>query len=354
MSKVNDQELTEAQRGAMKAVYGDDANKPIPTPVKADDTGTTESTDVADGITDEVVDTYVTEPHSWSGDDGSESVSTTEAVVPTEGVAPQVQSEAVSDKAPSEESTATPVKKGVQKRFDKLTKKVRGLERDAENFKSVVQRQEALIASQSEKLKSISGSRPEEGGFKDEEQYNEAVSDWRVKKQVETSSQEAEKQRRADMEIEGKKLADDRKVALSQLIEKKKSEAVASHPDFDRLVLNNPNIAITPEMLEPMVLSDNFAEIARYLGQNTELSLSIASLSPAQAALEIARIDGRIDYQLSQPPPNPKTPKAPPPVNTVRGASSSRSHGEPVSGEGLAKKMAQWDKESREKRIRGF
>ena len=120
------------------------------------------------------------------------------------------------------------------------------------------------------------------------------------------------------------KRGQERKAESQQKREQKLQESVQgfaqSNPDyFD--VISNPYLRISQDMVDVIADTDNPAALAYYLGKNPQEAERISAMNLAG----VARAIGRIEAELSAPPPprqiTPKTvTKAPPPVTTLTGA----------------------------------
>jgi hypothetical protein len=89
-------------------------------------------------------------------------------------------------------------------------------------------------------------------------------------------------------------------------------------PDFEDRVMRDPTLPITPAMRDVIVDSEAGPEIAYWLATNREQAEKIASLPPHLAALEMGRVEGRLQAQKEAArKPIPRVTQAPPPPPTV-------------------------------------
>lgn len=89
-------------------------------------------------------------------------------------------------------------------------------------------------------------------------------------------------------------------------------------PDFEDRVMRDPTLPITPAMRDVIVDSDAGPEIAYWLATNREQAERIASLPPHLAALEMGRVEGRLQAQKETArKPVPRVTQAPPPPPSV-------------------------------------
>ena len=206
----------------------------------------------------------------------------------------------------------------VQKRIGELTKKWRSTERERDYERQRAEKAEEEL----EKLKSKipATARPKKEDFEDEDQYLEALIDWKADEKLRVAREAAvEKQEKA----EDKKAVTEVFQNLDEVMERGREV----HEDFDSLVMDK-NLTLTPDMVSAILQTENAAEIFYHLGQNPDVAASIADMTSAKAAVEI----GKLDARLGTPPKKeekkeekkekvvePKSgPKAPPPINPVK------------------------------------
>lgn len=95
----------------------------------------------------------------------------------------------------------------------------------------------------------------------------------------------------------------------------KSEDARSRIQDFDAVV-SNPNLKISPEMLEVIAESDRAPEIAYYLGKNPHEAAQIASLPSHLQGARLAQIEAKVSV------PARKVSTAPAPVPTIAAASA--------------------------------
>lgn len=107
---------------------------------------------------------------------------------------------------------------------------------------------------------------------------------------------------------------------LSSFAERQR-EFVKTTPDFEDKVLRDPTLPITETMRDVIVDSESGPEIAYYLANNRQAAEAIARLPTHLAALEMGRIEGRLQAQKEAAkrsvPPVSKAPPPPPQVETT-------------------------------------
>lgn len=210
------------------------------------------------------------------------------------------------DEAGEQPPEKQPLPKGVQRKINKLTRRVGEKdaqlaelqERLAQYEQGQVQQKPAdapTVAKQAE-------GRPKLEDFDfDQDAHAEALVEWKLKQREQQEAIETRKRKFSEQE----------------------AAFAAEHPDYED-VAKNPEVPITRDMVMAMVETDNPPAIAYYLGQNPDEAAEIAQMGPLAAARAI----GRIEAKLAAPPPKPaaprelpkKTTNAPPPPKTVTGA----------------------------------
>jgi hypothetical protein len=99
----------------------------------------------------------------------------------------------------------------------------------------------------------------------------------------------------------------------------RETEFAETAPDYE-MVARNPSLPITPTMAEAIAESDAGPAVAYFLGRNPKEAERISGLSPRRQAIEIGRIEARLERDAEKP----KSPtNAPPPVPQVRARSAA-------------------------------
>lgn len=99
---------------------------------------------------------------------------------------------------------------------------------------------------------------------------------------------------------------------LVQDFEKRKAEGRTKYEDFDD-VTEQPDLMLSPAMVQNILESDIGHELAYYLGQNPDEVDRIAALSPTAATREM----GKLEAKLASVTPAPKKSSAPAPINPL-------------------------------------
>jgi hypothetical protein len=204
--------------------------------------------------------------------------------------------------------------RGVQHRIDELTRSRREAEREAEYWKA---RAGGTSQAQNPAQPSAGSQPPDPTAFKTQEEYIEALTDYKVE----------EKLAKKDAEHTHVKQVTDR----AQLWQGKLEAARADTPDFDQ-VMNNADIAVANHVADLLLESDAGAKIAYHLAQNPDKLDKINGMTPAKVAIELGKLEASLskpDVVSAEVKPDVKTSKAPPPARAIgQGRSTTPTLGE--------------------------
>jgi len=212
-----------------------------------------------------------------------------------------VAEEAVVEIAPPEEA---PVEEPAGEPKDEVKEALQGIREDMKKLHDrygYLQRQLEKAPQAPPEIQVPAKAKPRVDDFEDYDGYVDAVTDWKIEQRE--GVQRAE---RAKIEQQNKGVQ----------FQARLNEGFKTHEDFQEVVFN-PNLTISPPMVEALHDCEHAAEIAYHLGQNLDLARNIASLNPIAAAREI----GKLDAVFSKGPPLPQkiTTKAPTPTKPVGG-----------------------------------
>mgnify|MGYP000950635581 CR=1 FL=1 len=195
-----------------------------------------------------------------------------------------------------------------QKRIDELTWRANEREREAAYWREQAMRSQtipepAAPAAQPAKLPTL-----EEHGY-DEAKYQAALIEYADKRAAETVEKrfaEYERQKSEQARVES--------------FATRQQEFAKTVPDFEDKVLRDPTLPISATMRDVIIDSPNGPEMAYWLAENRSEAQKIAALPAHLAALELGRIEGRLEAQKaakSAAKSVPPVSKAPPPPPTV-------------------------------------
>lgn len=160
-------------------------------------------------------------------------------------------------------------------------------------------------------------AKPTRESYADYEQYVEALAEWKADRKFE----ERETKRRED---EAKSQAMNEQQRLHKAHVEREAKVREKYPDYEEKALN-PDLAISDAMAHAIMLSDNGADVAYYLGSHPDEAKRISELPPLKAAAEI----GRIEAKLASEPPTVTPSKAPAPIKPVGASKAGAASDEP-------------------------
>ncbi|MFA5377102.1 MAG: hypothetical protein WC455_15230 [Dehalococcoidia bacterium] len=162
-------------------------------------------------------------------------------------------------------------------------------------------------------------NRPKPEDFKSDEEYLEALTDYKVEAKLrEQDTKRAEAAKAQDVQ------------GLQSWTSAMMAEGVSQFSDFEEIV-TDPIVPLTQGILQAVRGAKDIphAEIIYYLGKNIRETAKISRLGPEAMNREIGAIADRIaadKAKAEEPQPEPRPQKrisnAPPPINPVRGAST--------------------------------
>lgn len=196
----------------------------------------------------------------------------------------------------ADEAAAPKPRKGVGKRIDELTREKYDAQRERDYWREQATRGNQ---QQAQPVKEADSTEPTlEGCEFDVQKYNAAWYEWKRGQERKAESQQKREQK----------------------LQESAQGFAQNNPDYFE-VISNPYLRISQDMVDVIADTDNPAALAYYLGKNPQEAERISAMNLAG----VARAIGRIEAELSAPPPprqiTPKTvTKAPPPVTTLTGA----------------------------------
>jgi hypothetical protein len=193
-----------------------------------------------------------------------------------------------------------------KKRFSKLTRQKYEAKAESERLAEENQRLKEQIETQKNQPKPL-GEKPQIDNFETEEEFFEALTDWKLDKRdhdMLASTQAAAKQ---DKQVEAQQSRQAKTKAMMDA-------GGAAHEDFYDAVTKVPGNLFRQEVIDTIIDADNSAEVAYFLATNLDDAAAISDMSGAKRAIEIGKISARLAS-----PPGKSTTKAPNPITPVKG-----------------------------------
>lgn len=169
-------------------------------------------------------------------------------------------------------------------------------------------------------------ARPKLEEFKTYDDYQEALTDWKVDQRLKAERENGSKRQReiADREYQGE---------LNAHVNKSVDKAKDKYEDFEDVLADN-GAFLKGAMLRLVSETDDPGEIAYYLANNPAEAKRISALNPVKAAVAL----GKLEAKLAAPAPK-KVSKAPPPPGSVGNGKSQPKPTNKLSPDELYRKL---------------
>lgn len=200
--------------------------------------------------------------------------------------------------------------KGVQSRFDELTKQREDAKRELEYWKQAALKGKApepvpIPAKQPAPV--AAAGEPDPNQFDSHATYLKALTKWTVDEERKASNAKVESEKALVRERE--------------IVEKAKSSIISfkeTHPDFDQVV--SDEFKLTQELANALRESDDAGSLMYNLCKNKEEFDRIVALPEAQMIRALGRFEAKLEPRAAAAEaaaPTITTSKAPPPINPV-------------------------------------
>jgi hypothetical protein len=211
----------------------------------------------------------------------------------------QIEAEKTEEQA-EPESASKPYKRNFQGRINQLTAKNRQAQQK-------VMELEQTLAELENKSKPVSIDPPKREDFDDEDVWIRETSKWSA---AEVLREQQLKSQQKKQQAETQQVQTQLKMAIDNLVNKGLDE----FEDFNDMVTENPEFAITDAMRVTLAELKNGQKVAYYLGSNPDQIKKIVKLSPVKQALELGKIQDKLITK--------KTTGASPPISGQKGVST--------------------------------
>ena len=222
----------------------------------------------------------------------------------------------------------------VVKRIGKLTKKMRTAERERDFEREKRLEVEAKLKELSSKTPDV--ARPSKEDFDDEDDYIEALTDWKIDSKLKASQKDAEQ----EVAVEG-----ERKdyVETFNGLDDAMDRGKELYSDFAELTLNE-DLILAPDVVHILLDTEIPEEIMYHLASNPDESERISGLDPIRIAKEIGKIEVKLTKsEVKEVKPPKKQSKAPDPITPVRTTGTTEKDPSKMS----AKEYRAWREKSK-------
>lgn len=246
------------------------------------------------------------------------------------------------EEAPPAKGTRKP---GAERRIDKLTATIYGIRAENQELRSKLDQ----LLEQTKPAPAPLPPRPKHADFDTDEEYEDAVFDWRKLKDERDTQEKNHKQPQGPQGPKGNNGQPTADPAKVKAYREQATAAKAKYADFDQVV-NNPNLMVSDAMVGLVLKNKSGAELAYWLGKHPNESARIALLPADEVAVEIGKIVGRLEAAPKGPAPKRKPPepplhakpsKAPAPMTPVGGKAPAAKDPSKMTMEEYAKFMDQ-------------
>lgn len=219
--------------------------------------------------------------------------------------APEAKTEVEAAGLEEDQQPEAKPKNGMQERMDEITRARREAEREAEYWKARAK------AGDQPAPKADPDGRPARDAYHSDEDYLEAVADWKVDQRLS----------KRDAEATAKQAGEARATSWNTKLESARAE-FADH----QAVLDACDKQIHTQVSDALLEHEHGAKVAYELAKNPDLIDKLNGMSATQAAFEVAKIGAKFDKAPESATPSPKpaaVSKAPAPAASKVGSSRS-------------------------------
>jgi hypothetical protein len=231
-----------------------------------------------------------------------------------------IESESAADEQEEQKPKSGESKGGFQRRIDKLTKEKADKERELEYW-----REQALRSQPKEEPKEApkTPERPTRDAFASEEDFFDALTDWKLDRRQEKAAQE-QKQREA-----------------VQPIFEARTKFAEKVPDFHQVLSAAKDVPVTEAMMPFLNDPEIGAPLSYYLAKNPEQAVKLSKMGPAAVARAIVELTPNFtEEEEPEEKPVARTTAAPRPPKPV-GSNSKETGIDPYS-ETDPRKFDEW------------
>lgn len=181
-------------------------------------------------------------------------------------------------------------KNPVQPRIDELTRKAREAERERDYWRTQAE------TSRAPKQEAQAVPKPKVENFDDYGAFVEALTDWK-------SDEKAAKVRE---DVRAERIAERGNEQAKSVFEKSATEARKTITDFDEVMAGAKSVRISDGVAAALRESGRQAELCYQLVKDPSIADRLSNLSPAKAAMELARMEAALEPVSAEPDPEEK------------------------------------------------
>lgn len=207
-----------------------------------------------------------------------------------------------------EEQKQKPKKKGgFQKRIERISKQLSAKEQELAYWKEQALKQgKQEPETKAPKASDQAQGKPKAEDFESHADYIEALTDWKVEQKAQKLQQEQEAMRAK--ESQNSKLKE---------FQAKVEEFKKTVDDFDDVIAEVYDVQISLGLQEAIRESDLSAQLLYELAKQPDELMRINSLSPFKQAIEVGKLEAKLQEKKAEKKQEIKETKAPPPLKPV-------------------------------------
>ncbi len=196
------------------------------------------------------------------------------------------------------------IREAIERR-NKAESDAQAAKREAEDLRTQLQ----MLKTQAPDMQEA--DKPTRDKYKTDEDYIEALADWKAKKAIADREREQQEARR--------------KAEVEEIVaawNKRQEQAMKDIPDYADVV-GASEVQMAPHVHQAIVESDVGPQLAYYFALNPDELRRLNSMRAATAMRQILRIETEIGEDEPSKPNTPTKSKAPPPIDPVKGSSAN-------------------------------
>lgn len=192
-----------------------------------------------------------------------------------------------------------------RKRFDELT----FAREQARREKEAAEQKAAELQKRLDEISQAPKDRPKLENFDSDEDYFDALADWKL-------DQREAKQRSEREKRQAEETAQSAESSYREQVMRVNKAGSSKYKDYEDVVFSLPGDVMNVEMAQALFETDAPEDIAYLLGKNPKEAARIAKLSPMKKAVELGRIESRLKTKK-------QTSSAPAPIKPLKSTTDS-------------------------------
>ncbi|MGI9297834.1 MAG: hypothetical protein ACR2QC_08040 [Gammaproteobacteria bacterium] len=204
--------------------------------------------------------------------------------------ATEAQTEATNEDEAKEEEPQSRRNDRVEKRFRRLSGQLRDKDTQIAELKGQVDTLTKLVQPKQDDSPQTSDTsgRPSRGNFDDDDDYFEALADWKASERVAAALSRRDQEERERQEAE-------KASGVSETYAGRLQEARTRYDDYDEVV-ESSDLIISDDVTGAILESEQGPDIVYYLAQNPEEGKRLNGLSAVKLGKELGKIEAKVAW----------------------------------------------------------